>query len=93
MKSLLEKDIESTIRLLRFLTHSEGTVHLGIFDSGSFEESYITAYLERSGMTIQSKTQNTPIELKSFLLGMANPFNSTEEEIIARYKKSKWNDE
>lgn len=92
-KTQLEKDIEATIRLLRFMTWGEGTVYLGVFDSGSFEHGSITAYLERSGLTIQNKQFYSPKEFKTFLMSAANPFHFTDDEINDRYSKNKWDRE
>lgn len=93
MKNQIEKDIEATIRLLRFMTWHEGSVYLSMFDSGHFEEGTVTAYLERSGLTIEDKKFYTPQEFKDFILQATNPFHFTEEELSKYYKKSKWNDE
>jgi len=87
MKKQLEKDVDATIRLLRFLTYGEGSVYLSVFDSGSFEQGMVSAFLERSGLTIQNRKFYSTEEFKAFLLKMANPFHFSEEELHERYNK------
>lgn len=92
-KNQIEKDIEATIRLLRFMTWGEGSIYLSVFDSGSFEEGTVTAYLERDGLTIRDKKFYSPKEFKTFLRNAANPFHFSEEELLDRYKNRKWDKE
>jgi hypothetical protein len=93
MKNQIEKDVEAAIRLLRFMTYNEGTVALSAFDSGSFEEGSVWASLERSGLIIENKKFYSPHNFKVFLMNMVNPFHFSEEELLDRYKKHKWDDE
>jgi len=93
MKSQIEKDIEATIRFLRFMTYGEGTVSLSAFDSGSFEEGSVWASLERSGLIIENKKFYSPHNFKVFLMNMVNPFHFSEEELTTRYKNKKWDEE
>ena len=93
MKNQIEKDIEATIRLLRFMTWSEGTTYLSVFDSGSFEEGTITSYLERSGLTVENKKFHTPEEFKDALMSLADPHKMGQDTLLSMYKKRKWNHE
>lgn len=93
MKTQIEKDIEATIRLMRFMTYHQGTSYLSIFDSGSFEEGTVSCYLERDGLTIKDKKLYSPHNFKTFIMNTINPFNFSEEELLKYYKNKKWNDE
>lgn len=89
----MEKDVEATIKLFRFLTWHEGTFALSIFDGDGFQEATITAFLERSGLKIENKHLYTPEELKTALLNATNPHNLKQEEILNIYKARSWNEE
>ncbi len=97
---LIEKDIKSAIRLLRYLTQGQGFASLSVFDSGAgggFNDGSLKINLERDGLLLNKDgkiIQETPEELFEFIKEALNPFPPYEksiEEINERYKKFKWN--
>lgn len=93
MKTQIGKDVEATIRLLRFMTYHQGTAYLSVFDGDGFEEWTLTVYLERDGLTLKNQSAYTSENFKKLIMKASNPFNLKEEEFNEAYKKKKWNDE
>lgn len=99
-KLQIEKDIEATIRLLRYLTHGEGYAGISVFDAGAgggFSDGTLQVFLERSGLTLnltKEKSLYSPKELKEALLMALWPFGDKMalEEINKYYLKREWDD-
>jgi hypothetical protein len=99
-KLLIEKDIQSTIRLLRYLTHGEGYASISLFDAGAgggFSWGTLNINLERSGLIFNGKgdkTVDTPQELFNMIKSLLSPFDEKRkiEVINDYYKRYKWNE-
>jgi len=88
----LERAVETTIKLLRFLSQGEGLATISVWDAGagggfSFGEVHIG--LERSGLSITEKVY-TVDEFKSLLLGVGNPFEFDEDTLNRCFADTKW---
>lgn len=99
MKTKLEKDIETTIKVLRFMTGGQGYAAISVFDAGAgggFSEGSVTVNLERDGLIFPKNASYTPEELKEVILQACNAWKSTPEEVEERYssksRNRKWND-
>jgi hypothetical protein len=96
MKTRIEKDVQATIRLLRFLTQGEGQASISVFDAGAgggFSTGYLSVYLERSGLTLKVQ-ETSPAEFKESIMASLNPFSIkyTIEALNEFYEGKKWND-
>jgi len=99
MKTKLEKDIETTIRVIRQMTGGQGYASVSIFDAGAgggFSESHVNVNLERDGKTLK-KTVYSPEELKNLILASLKVYSDwTLEDMNKHYidinKRYKWNE-
>jgi hypothetical protein len=94
-KQQIEKDVETTIRMLRFLTGGQGSASVNIFDSGAgggFSYANVWIDLLRDGKMMKQEVYSLD-ELKKLLLFVIfeNDNDEIKELTKKSYKRLKWN--
>ena len=95
-KLKIEKDIESTKQLLRFMTGGQGYAEINLFDAGAgggFNDAHVNVNLERDGL-ILNQSVYTAEDLKILMLVAVKHMEIEDlHQTNERYKQWKWNEE